>query len=72
MDRWNGQLATLRGLTTLMLAVLCWVVAGFALTDDDLSPGAFLGGAKALFVLLAILMTLIATYRLWRLNGVRD
>ena len=57
------RLARLRGLAAISVAVLCWVVTAFALMDSELSPGAFLGGAKALFVVLAVLMTLVAGFR---------
>ena len=51
------------GLTVGCLTVLCWVLAGFALADPDLSEKAALGGAKALFVVLAVLMTLLTIYK---------
>ena len=65
------RLVRLRGLTTVCVMVLCWVLAGFALADPDLSAKADLGGAKALFVALAVLMTLLAIYKI-RLFGGRD
>ena len=57
------RLARTPGLTVGCLAILCWVLAGFALADPDLSGGAVLGGAKALFVVLAVLMTLLTIYK---------
>ena len=66
MDRVAQQMRRLRMLSTLMLVALCWILAGFALTDSELSPNAFLGGAKALFVFLAAMMTLWAAYRINR------
>ena len=46
-----------------MVALALWTITGFALTDSELSPKAFLGGAKAMFVVLSVLMTLIALRR---------
>lgn len=66
------RLAELRGLTITLFAVLTWVMAGFALADPELSPTEFLGGAKVLFVVFAVLMTLIAGFNLWRLRSARD
>ena len=57
------RIAQIPGLTVGSLAVLCWVLAGFALADPDLSDKAALGGAKALFVVLAVLMTLLTIYK---------
>ena len=67
-----ARLAEPRGLTIILFAVLCWVMAGFALADPELSPTEFLGGAKVLFVVFAVLMTLIAGFNLWRLRSARD
>ena len=66
------RLAELRGLTVVLFAVLTWVMAGFALADPELSSTEFLGGAKVLFVVFAVLMTLIAGFNLWRLRSARD
>lgn len=57
------RIAQIPGLTVGCLTILCWVLAGFALADPDLSDKAALGGAKALFIVLAILMTLLTIYR---------
>ena len=51
------------GFTIGCVAVFTWVLAGFALSDPELSPREFLGGSKALFVVLASLMTLLTVYR---------
>lgn len=70
----NGQIqriARLPGFTVGCVALLAWVVTGFALTDPDLSPGAFLGGAKALFVVIAVVLTLLMLYRV-RIYRTRD
>ena len=56
----SRRLEQIRGLAAICAAVLCWVIAGFALADGDLSPNAFLGGSKALFVVLAVVMTIVA------------
>ena len=57
------RLEQVRGLAAICAALLCWVIAIFALTDGDLSPNAFLGGSKALFVVLAVVMTVIAAFK---------
>lgn len=57
------RLEQLRGLAAICAAVLCWVIAAFAIADSELSPHAFLGGSKALFVLLAIAMTIFAAFK---------
>ncbi len=72
MERFTQRASRLRILSTLLIAVFCWVLAGFALADPDLSPNAFLGGAKALFVLMAISMTLWAVYRVTRARRTQD
>ena len=51
------------GLTAVVVTIALWAVTGIALTDAELSPKAFLGGAKAMFVALSVLMTLIALHR---------
>jgi len=58
-----SRLARTRGLTAVVVALALWTVTGFALTDPELSPKAFLGGAKAMFVVLSVLMTLVALHR---------
>ncbi|MCY4618245.1 MAG: hypothetical protein OXD50_06795 [Chloroflexi bacterium] len=65
------RLARIPGLTIGCITVLCWVLTAFAIADPDLSPKAALGGAKALFLVLAILMTILTVYRL-RLFRSRD
>ncbi len=57
------RIAQIPGLTVGCLSVLCWVLVGFALADPDLSAKAALGGAKALFIVLAVLMTLLTIYK---------
>lgn len=64
-------MARIPGLTALVVALALWAITGFALTDSELSPKAFLGGAKAMFVVLSVLMTLIALNRMG-LFGRRD
>ena len=64
--QWWHAARRLRKLSTVLVAALCWILVGFALSDPELSPRAFLGGAKALFVVLAVLMTLWAGYRINR------
>lgn len=66
------QARRLRMISTLLLAAFCWVLAGFALADPELSPNAFLGGAKALIVFMAALMTLWAAYRFNRRRRTQD
>ncbi len=51
------------GITLLCVVVLSWVLAGFAIADPELAARADYGGAKTLFVVLAVLMTLMALYR---------
>lgn len=63
MRKQMTRLARIPGLTAVVVALALWAVTGFALTDSELSPKAFLGGAKAMFVVLSILMTLIALHR---------
>lgn len=63
MSGLTRRIARTPGLTVGCLAVLCWVLAGFALADPDLSAKAALGGAKALFIVLAVLMTLLTIYK---------
>ena len=58
-----ARLARTPGLTAVVVALVLWTVTGFALTDPELSPKAFLGGAKAMFVALSVLVTLIALQR---------
>lgn len=65
------RMARIPGLTALVVALALWAITGFALTDSELSPKAFLGGAKAMFVVLSVLMTLIALNRMG-LFGRRD
>ena len=72
MERLIQRASRLRILSTVLIAVFCWVLAGFALADPDLSPNAFLGGAKALFVLMAISMTMWAAYRVPRARRSQD
>ncbi len=72
MERFIQRASRLRILSTVLIAVFCWVLAGFALADPELSPNAFLGGAKALFVLMAISMTLWAAYRVTRARRTQD
>lgn len=58
------RLEHVRGLAAICLAALCWVAAGFALADDNLVPyGPFLGGPKALYVIFALVMTIVAAYK---------
>lgn len=59
----SRRLQQVRGLAAICAAALCWVITAFALADSELSPYAFLGGSKALFVLLAIVMTIIAAFK---------
>ncbi len=66
-----SRLARTPGLTAVVVALALWTVTGFALIDSELSPKAFLGGAKAMFVVLSVLMTLIALNRMG-LFGRRD
>lgn len=63
MNHLINRLASTPGLGIACLTVLCWVLAGFAVADPNLSPGAALGGAKLLFVVLAVLMTLLTMYK---------
>ena len=72
MERLIQRASRLRILSTVLIAVFCWVLAGFALADSELSPNAFLGGAKALFVLMAISMTMWAAYRITRARRSQD
>lgn len=65
------RLARAPGLTAVVVAFALWTITGFALTDAELSPKAFLGGAKAMFVVLSVVMTLIALNRVG-LFGRRD
>lgn len=58
------RIARTPGLTIGCVTILVWVLVGFALADPELSPRAPLGGAKALFVVIGILMTLLTLYRL--------
>ena len=58
-----NRLARTPGLTAMVVALALWTLTGFAVTDSELSPKAFLGGAKAMFVVLSVLMTLIALKR---------
>lgn len=58
-----SRLARVPGLTAVVVTLALWTITGFALTDPELSPKAFLGGAKAMFVALSVLMTLIALHR---------
>ena len=57
------RIAQMPGLTVGCATVLCWVLTAFALADPDLSPQADLGGAKALFVVFAVLMTLLTVWK---------
>ena len=66
-----SRLARIPGLTAIVVALALWTITGFALTDAELSPKAFLGGAKAMFVVISVLMTLIALNRMG-LFGRRD
>ena len=72
MERLAERASRIRVLSTVLIAGFCWVLAGFALADPDLSPNAFLGGAKALFVFMAIGMTLLAAYRVHRGRRAED
>ncbi|MDE2967115.1 MAG: hypothetical protein OXS30_06470 [Chloroflexota bacterium] len=65
------RVAQLPGFTVGCVALLAWILVGFALADPDLSPKATLGGAKALFVVMAVLLTLLMLYRV-RLYRSRD
>ena len=47
----------------MCVSALSWVLAGFAVSDPELAARADFGGAKTLFVVLAVLMTLMALYR---------
>ena len=58
------RIARIPGLTIGCITLLCWVLTALAVADPDLSPKAALGGAKAMFVVLAVLMTLLTVYRL--------
>ena len=77
MRKWSRQaagwtaLSRSRNFATVCLAVLSWILAGFGIADPDLSPNAVLGGAKALLVVLAVLLTLLAVYQSGWL-GTRD
>jgi len=51
------------GFTFMCVSALSWVLAGFAVSDPELAARADFGGAKTLFVVLAVLMTLMALYR---------
>lgn len=57
------RIAAIPGLTVGCVAILCWVLAGFALADPDLSANEPLGGSKALFIVLALLMTGLTIYK---------
>ena len=57
------RLEQIRGQAAICAAVLCWIIAAFAIADGDLSPNAFLGGSKALFVILAVVMTVVAAFK---------
>ncbi len=57
------RIAEVPGLTLGCATVLCWVLTAFALADPDLSENATLGGAKALFVVFAVLMTLLTVWK---------
>ncbi len=57
------RISRLPGLTIGSLTIFVWILVGFALADPDLSPRATLGGAKALFVVIGIVMTLLTLYR---------
>ncbi len=72
MQRLAERASRIRMLSTALIAVCFWVLAGFALADPELSPNAFLGGAKALFVFMAIGMTLWAAYRFNRGRRTQD
>ena len=72
MERLAERASRIRVLSTVLIAGFCWVLAGFALADPDLSPNAFLGGAKALFVVMAVSMTLLAAYRIYRVRRTQD
>jgi hypothetical protein len=65
------RIAQTPGLTVGCVTILVWVLVGFALADPELSPRAPLGGAKALFVVLGVVMTLLTLYRL-RVRRKRD
>ena len=65
------RLARTPGLTAIVVALALWAITGFALTDPELSPKADLGGAKAMFVVISVLMTLNALNRVG-LFGRRD
>lgn len=58
-----NRIAHLPGISMFCAAALIWVLTGFALADPELSPRATLGGAKALFVVLAVAITMLAVYR---------
>ena len=57
------RISRIPGLTAGCVTILCWVLTAFALADPDLSEQAFLGGAKALFVAFAVIMTLITVWK---------
>lgn len=65
------RVARLPGFTAGCVALLAWILVGFAVADPELSRNATLGGAKALFVLMAVLLTLLMLYRV-RLHRSRD
>ncbi len=65
------RIARIPGLTIGCITILSWVITAFAVADPDLSPNAALGGAKAMFVVLAVLMTILMMYRM-RLFRNRD
>ena len=57
------RISGIPGLTMGCAAVLCWVLTAFALADPNLSENAALGGAKALFVVFAVLLTLLTVWK---------
>ena len=65
------RISRLPGFTVGCIVILAWTLAGFAIADPELSPNAALGGAKALFVVMAVLLTLLMLYRV-RLHRSRD
>ena len=51
---------------------MCWLIVALTIGDEDLSPRAFLGGAKALFVAVAALTTVWAGFRIGRMGRSTD
>lgn len=71
-DRPGSMQRLQRSLAPVLLATMFWLIVALTIGDEDLSPRAFLGGAKALFVAVAVLTTIWAGFRIGRLGRPAD